>query len=74
MLYLKSILKTYSNRGDMMKKLNDKERFEILSLKEDDITKRKLAELFAATRQGDARFQTTDRFLLPVDADRKSVV
>ena len=51
-----------------MKKLNDKERFEILSLKEDDITKRKLAELFAATRQGDARFQTTDRFLLPVDA------
>lgn len=47
-----------------MRMLNDKERHEIFSLKPNDITQRKLVELFAANRQREARFETNDRFEL----------
>jgi hypothetical protein len=47
-----------------MKILNDKERYEILSLKPDDITQKKLVELFAATDKGDAKYDTNDKFRL----------
>jgi len=44
--------------------LNDKERFEILSLKPDDITQKKLVELFAATNKGESKYEPNDRFIL----------
>ena len=47
-----------------MKILNDKERYEILSLKPDDITQKKLVELFAATSKGEAKYETNDQFRL----------
>lgn len=47
-----------------MKTISNDDRREILSLKEDDITQRKLVELFAATNKGDARFSTNDIFTL----------
>jgi len=47
-----------------MRVLNDKERYEILSLKPDDITQKKLVELLAATSKGEARFNTNDLFAL----------
>jgi repressor of nif and glnA expression len=51
--------------------LNDKERYEILSLKEDDITQKKLVELFAATNKGEAKYNTNDRFELTSSSFRK---
>jgi hypothetical protein len=50
-----------------MRFLDEKERYEILSLKPDDITQKKLVELFAATSKGDARFNTNDKFNLPTN-------
>lgn len=51
-----------------MKMLNDKERYEILSLKPDDITQKKLVELFAATDKGEAKYDTSDQFELASNA------
>jgi hypothetical protein len=47
-----------------MRMLSDKERFEILSLKPDDITQKKLVELFAATNKGESKYEPNDRFIL----------
>lgn len=47
-----------------MRNLNFDEAKEIMALKPDDITLKKLVELFAATSKGEARFQTNDRFIL----------
>jgi len=47
-----------------MKILSEKERYEILSLKPDDITQKKLVELFAATNKGEAKYSTNDVFRL----------
>lgn len=51
-----------------MKILNDKERYEILSLKPDDITQKKLVELFAATNKGESRYEPNDKFTLDANA------
>lgn len=48
-----------------MREITDVEVREILSLRESDITQRKLVELFAATRKGDSKYETNDRFTLP---------
>lgn len=53
-----------------MRMLNDKERYEILSLKESDITQEKLVDLFAATSKGEARFNTNDTFRLESNTPR----
>lgn len=45
----------------MSRILEGNERTEILSLKEDDITQKKLIELFANTSKGDAKYDTNDR-------------
>jgi len=44
-----------------MREIVGAERHEILSLKSDDITQKKLVELFASTSKGEARFNTNDK-------------